>query len=576
MRSNIVAILFGIVALGASLPSLAATVASPLHFPRRESLATKRAAEAGERLVDLDVAALGQLRQIGRGQSVRVEGFPFAPGATGDLLLERFEVATPDARILVQTARGTEERPMPAVAHFRGYLEGDPDSRVYVGIPGTFLVAIVKTSAGIMYLGPEGGTDGPVQHVLRSSDSPLNDEYAPAAWRCDADDLPPPTIGRRDEPSLLPASVGAIEEAAALKEAILSIETDQEMLAKYSGNVSNMTTYILTLLGQASVIYERDVAVHLTVNRVQAWTTADPYTSASPRGQLDEVGDWWHSNRPKASYPRTTVHYLSGKPVSGGIAWMGVLCVGDFSQGGHWGGAYGVTQVNGSYPGNPWDLIGFSHELGHNFGSPHTHCYSPPIDTCYGGEGGCYSGTASNPGPLGGTIMSYCHLLAGGYGNLDFRFHDRCITERMLPTVGAASCMGNFSGGGGTPAAARFYTVAPCRAVDTRSSTGPYGGPALAANTSRTFVLGGRCGIPSGAKAVSGNVTVAQSTGAGNLRFYPAGTTLSIASVINYRAGQTRANNTIAALGTGGGVVVRCDQSSGNVQVILDVNGYYQ
>ena len=130
--------------------------------------------------MDLDVAALGELRQVGRGQSVRLEGFPFAPGATGDLLLERFEVATPDAKVLVQTARGTEELPMPAVTHFRGRLEGDPDSRVYVGIPGSFLVAIVKTSAGIMYVGPEGGTAGPVQHVLRPADSPRNDEYAPA------------------------------------------------------------------------------------------------------------------------------------------------------------------------------------------------------------------------------------------------------------------------------------------------------------------------------------------------------------------------------------------------------------
>lgn len=574
--SKTVAILFAIAALGVCLPALATTVPSPLHFPRRESLAVKRAAEAGEGLVDLDVVALGQLRQIGRGKPVRLEGFPFAPGATGDLLLERFEVATPDAKVVVHTPLGIEERPMPAVAHFRGSLDGDPDSRVYVGIPGSFLVAIVKTSAGIMYLGPEGGTEGPVQHVLRASDSPLNDEYAPAAWRCDADDLPPPMVGGREEPALLPASASTTLEAAALKEAVLSIETDQELLARFStGGVPAMTAYVLVLMGQSSVIYERDLSVHLTVNVVQAWTTPDPYSATSPRGQLDEVGDWWHANRPKASYPRTTVHFLSGKPVTGGIAWMSVLCAGDFFQSGHWGGAYGVTQINGSYPGNPWDLIGFSHELGHNFGSPHTHCFSPPIDTCYGGEAGCYSGSVTNPGPLGGTIMSYCHLLAGGYGNLDFRFHDRCITERMLPTVNGASCIGNYSGGG-TATSTRFYTVDPCRAADTRSPSGPYGGPALAANTNRTFVLAGRCGIPSTAKAVSGNVTVAQATGPGDLRIYPAGLAPPTASAINYRAGQTRANNTTTGLGTGGAVVVRCDQSSGNVQVILDVNGYYQ
>ncbi|MEO8347540.1 MAG: zinc-dependent metalloprotease, partial [Acidobacteriota bacterium] len=514
-RSRTVGIVFAILALGAALPSLAVTVRSPLHFPQQEGLAVKRAAEAGERLVDLDVRALGELRQVVRGQSFRLEAFPFAPGATGDLLLERFEVASPDAKLLVQTARGTEVLPMPAVAHFRGHLEGEPDSRVYVGIPGSFLVAIVKSSAGIMYVGPEGGTDGPVQHVLRPADSPLNDEYAPASWVCGADELPPPTVGR-EEPSLRPLSALTTQEASALKEAIISIETDQEMLAKYAGNATAMTAYITTLVGEASVIYERDLQVHLTVNVVQAWATTDPYSSTALMGQLEEVGDWWHANRPKASYPRSTVHYMSGKPVTGGIAWMGVLCIGDFSQGGHWGGAYGVTQLNGYFPGSPWDLIAFAHELGHNFGSPHTHCYSPPIDTCYAGESGCYSGSVTNPGPLGGTIMSYCHLLIGGYANLDFRFHDRCITERMLPAVNAATCLGTFSGGGGAAPAARFYTVAPCRVVDTRNAPGPYGGPALAANTDRTFVFAGQCGIPTSATAVSGNVTVVQSTAAGN------------------------------------------------------------
>jgi hypothetical protein len=561
------------VGIALAISAAGATLPSPLQFPAHEDRAIRRAAEAGERLLDLDVRALSELRDVGRGASVRLENFPFGSAATGDLLLERFEVTTPDAELLVQTAHGTEVRSMPAVAHFRGRLEGDPDSRVYLGIPGTFLVAIVKSSAGIVYVGPESVVDGPVQHVLRRADSPLNDEFVPAAWRCDADDLPLAPIGdfgRIGEPTLRPL------EATSLKEATVSIETDQELLAKYSGNVSAMTSYITTLLGTVSTIYERDVAVHLTVNRVQAWTTSDPYSSTSTRTQLDEVGDWWHANRPKSTYPRTTVHYMSGKPVSGGIAWLDVLCMGDFSQGGHWGGAYGVTQVNGAYPASPWDLIAVAHELGHNFGSPHTHCFSPPIDMCYNGEAGCYSGPIVNPGPGGGTIMSYCHLLAGGYGNIDLRFHERCITEQMLPEINSVACLTPYAGGGGGPVASRFYTVTPCRAVDTRDAPGDYGGPALAANSDRTFALAGRCGIPTTAKAVSINLTVVQSSSAGDLRLSPAGVATVSASAINYLAGQTRANNASTPLGTNGGLVVRCDQSLGNVQAIIDVNGYYQ
>jgi len=46
--------------------------------------------------------------------------------------------------------------------------------------------------------------------------------------------------------------------------------------------------------------------------------------------------------------------------------------------------------------------------------------------------------------------------------------------------------------------------------------------------------------------------------------------------LINYSAGQTRANNGLFALGAAGDVSVRCDQPSGTVHFILDVSGYFQ
>jgi hypothetical protein len=47
-------------------------------------------------------------------------------------------------------------------------------------------------------------------------------------------------------------------------------------------------------------------------------------------------------------------------------------------------------------------------------------------------------------------------------------------------------------------------------------------------------------------------------------------------SSIDYAAGQTRSNNAIASLNTGGAVTVRCVQASGTVDLILDVNGYFE
>jgi hypothetical protein len=121
----------------------------------------------------------------------------------------------------------------------------------------------------------------------------------------------------------------------------------------------------------------------------------------------------------------------------------------------------------------------------------------------------------------------------------------------------------------------RFHPVAPCRAVDTRGAAGPYGGPALGAASSRTFVLHGRCGIPATAVAVAANLTVVLPSAAGNLRLYPGGTAAPVASAINYRAGQARANSVLARLGTAGDLAVRCDQPSGSAHVVLDVTGYF-
>src|SRR5205807_1217221 len=46
-----------------------------------------------------------------------------------------------------------------------------------------------------------------------------------------------------------------------------------------------------------------------------------------------------------------------------------------------------------------------------------------------------------------------------------------------------------------------FFPVTPCRLVDTRTATGPLGGPSLTGNTTRIFpILSGPCNVPSAAQ----------------------------------------------------------------------------
>jgi hypothetical protein len=139
---------------------------------------------------------------------------------------------------------------------------------------------------------------------------------------------------------------------------------------------------------------------------------------------------------------------------------------------------------------------------------------------------------------------------------------------------GAAIAYGQASGRIHDPG--NFFTLAPCRVLDTRNSPGPYGGPALQAGQSRTFVLAGQCGLPASARAVAFNLTATGATAAGNLRLYPADQALPPTSTLNYSAGQTRANNAVVGLSASGAVAVRCSQASGTVHFILDVTGYFE
>ena len=122
-----------------------------------------------------------------------------------------------------------------------------------------------------------------------------------------------------------------------------------------------------------------------------------------------------------------------------------------------------------------------------------------------------------------------------------------------------------------------FFTLpAPCRIADTRNPPGPYGSPALSNGVLRNFTVWGVCGVPSSARSIAVNVTVAEASTNGFLTLFPAGQAEPFVSTINYIAGRTRANNAIVKLSSDGRVTVGCHMSTGTVHFILDVIGYFE
>lgn len=121
-----------------------------------------------------------------------------------------------------------------------------------------------------------------------------------------------------------------------------------------------------------------------------------------------------------------------------------------------------------------------------------------------------------------------------------------------------------------------YYTVTPCRVVDTRNPDGPYGGPILTSGQSRLFSIPGNCGIPASAESVSLNITVVGATGSGFLTFFPGGQTPPTTSTINFILSAPRANNAILLLSKEGVLGVQPFVAGvGQVHLIIDVSGYF-
>ena len=126
----------------------------------------------------------------------------------------------------------------------------------------------------------------------------------------------------------------------------------------------------------------------------------------------------------------------------------------------------------------------------------------------------------------------------------------------------------------------QFYSVTPCRIVDTRNAVGPTGGPALAGQTTRSFPVAGLCGIPSTAKAAVLNVVVVAPTGGGNLRIWPYNTTMPLVATVNYDPGEPAiANGAIAPLSSDPTLSISTflGSSTGNTaHLVIDTTGYFQ
>lgn len=533
-------------------------------------------------LLTFDRGLVPALLGLAPEEGAAVTDFPVAPGLRRTVLLVRHEVWAENAKVFRVDAGVRTEVPRPALAFFWGSDTEGAGTRVLVAVDGRSraLRALVHAPDGAREIVP-AASDAAGRYLLAE---PVRPEGADL--RCGQEEFP--------ETAWLP---GAAARPAAgrnalvlgsLYRATLAIDTDTEYLASFGNNTATTTAAIATLVANINVMYERDLNLRLVIGTTFLRTGTDPWTggSGANSAELNEFTSYWNTNYPKATYPRSFAALFSGKSTSGlsGIAWLANSVCGS-------GTDYSVNQISA---GGGWlwgDTLIVGHEIGHNMGSPHTHCYANPApDRCYAGEP-CYTSATSCPAAqtingvtnVTGTIMSYCHILGGGCTS-SLVFHPSTVGRYVGPTLDAGvtgACISPVVAPPPSPpavsAATAFYPVTPCRVLDTRNAIGPLGGPPLGAGSTRAFaVTGPGCGIPSGAVAISVNVTAVIPAASGDLVVYPNGLAAPPgSSSLSFRAGSTRANNTVVYLASDGSFLVK-NNAAGALDFVLDVNGYFK
>jgi hypothetical protein len=116
------------------------------------------------------------------------------------------------------------------------------------------------------------------------------------------------------------------------------------------------------------------------------------------------------------------------------------------------------------------------------------------------------------------------------------------------------------------PSGLSLYTLPPCRAVDTRESSGEFQGELTVA-----FETGNNCDIPAGAQAYVMNATVVPYGSFGFLTLWPDAMPQPLVSTLNAEDGSVTSNMAIVSP-TNGSIDT---YASSGTHLILDVSGYF-
>lgn len=202
----------------------------------------------------------------------------------------------------------------------------------------------------------------------------------------------------------------SIQSTGNCKTVRLYFECDFRMYTDNGSSTTNVSNKVASMFNGVKQLYSNE-QLDVELSQVFVWTSTDPYIAlTSANSCLLNFA----TNR--ASITETLGHFLTTRPSSlGGIAYIDVLCNPPVKF-----GFSNIYNTFSSVPSYSWSIYCITHEIGHNFGSRHTHWCGwqlsgttiGRIDSCRAGEavtGAVNCGTNTRPN-FNGTIMSYCHV----------------------------------------------------------------------------------------------------------------------------------------------------------------------
>lgn len=458
---------FAIQVESASFPIAGTQATAPLAVELLASPVVARANSSGPgQQAMLDVDLLRPLQDLAAGQSAMLHGFPLPEWGAVTLEVQRQPLPfTNDAKLAIdgQAVDGTPADWVGDLSLWTGRVLELPQSRVFLALSSTSTRGFLELPGDaepFVHVGSDGsGAPGSLR-VVRSVGLAALGADEPSFFCAEAppiDGLPgvaTPPLGA------LPVDPGQLDVA----ECRLAIETDFQLYQKFNSTPA-LVDYVTQLVAAVSSQYLEDVQTVLSIAYLGVYTNAgDPWTSQDSGGNasalLNEfVAEWAPNQWPVAA---NLAHFISGANLGGGVAYVNTLCNQSFGFGVS-GNISGNIDWNG-WSGIPshltWDFVVVAHELGHNFGSNHTHSYCPPLDRC---STNCTGTTSCSQG----TIMSYCHT-CGGMDNIDLEFHP--VTANIMRQAVNSSCLGQSALLGGEHVQYRV-TFNPLTATGARSAT---------------------------------------------------------------------------------------------------------